>query len=153
VLADELASRQGMSRRQFFRTASGMAAAFVAMNDAYGPQFEVGRAEAATPELAAARADELSGQFVIDGHTHFLRDDTQIQTLVRMREAVGKAGWNPDLIDRSQTIENLKFDNYVKEIEPTAYANLDDGLAKLNRDNLAAGGVRSNLRYGYVTRT
>ncbi len=32
-LADELASRQGMSRRQFFRTASGMAAAFVAMND------------------------------------------------------------------------------------------------------------------------
>ncbi|HEX7953044.1 MAG TPA: hypothetical protein VF523_08280, partial [Burkholderiales bacterium] len=35
-------------------------------------------------------------------------------------------------------------------IEPTAYANLDDGLAKLKRDYLAAGGVRSNLRYGYV---
>ncbi|MBI3529066.1 MAG: hypothetical protein HY067_13985 [Betaproteobacteria bacterium] len=44
------------------------------------------------PELAAARADELSGQFVVDGHTHFLRD------------------------------------------------------------YLAAGGVRSNLRHGYVTR-
>ena len=37
-------------------------------------------------------------------------------------------------------------------IEPTAYADLDDGLAKLKREYLAAGGVRSNLRYGYVTR-
>ena len=36
-------------------------------------------------------------------------------------------------------------------IEPTAYANLDDGLAKLKRAYRAAGGVRSNLRYGYVT--
>lgn len=35
-------------------------------------------------------------------------------------------------------------------IEPTAYANLDDGLGKLKREYLAAGGVRSNLRYGYV---
>jgi uncharacterized protein len=116
ALADELAGQQGMTRRQFLRTASGMAAAFVAMNDVYGPLFEVGSAEAATPELGAARADELSGQFVFDGHTHFLRDDTQIQTFVRMREAVGKAGWNPDLIDKPQTIEDLKFDNYVKEI-------------------------------------
>jgi hypothetical protein len=37
-------------------------------------------------------------------------------------------------------------------IEPTAYAHLDDGLARLKREYLAAGGVRSNLRYGYVTR-
>ena len=37
-------------------------------------------------------------------------------------------------------------------IEPIAYANLDDGLARLKRDYVAAGGVRSNLRYGYVTR-
>ena len=49
LLADELARRQGLTRRQFLRTAAGMAAAFVAMNDVYGPLFEVGRAEAATP--------------------------------------------------------------------------------------------------------
>ena len=41
ALADELARRQGMTRRQFFRTAAGMAAAFVAMNQVYGPLFEV----------------------------------------------------------------------------------------------------------------
>ncbi len=116
TLADELAHRQGMTRRQFFRTAAGMAAAFVAMNDVYGPLFGVSRAEAATPELAEERANQLGGQFVFDGHTHFLRDDTQIQTFVRMREAVGKAGWNPELLGKPQTIEDLKFDNYMKEI-------------------------------------
>jgi len=127
-LADELARRQGLTRRQFLRTAAGMAAAFVAMNDVYGPLFAVGEAEAATPELAAALADELSGQFILDGHTHFLRDDTQIQTFVRMREAVGKAGWNPDLVDKAQTIEDLKFDNYVKEV----YLDSDTKIALIS---------------------
>jgi len=47
-----LARRQGVSRRKFFKSAAGMAAAFVAMNDVYGPVFGVSRAEAATPEMA-----------------------------------------------------------------------------------------------------
>ena len=105
-----------MTRRQFFRTAAGMAAAFVAMNEVYGPLFGVSRAEAATPELADERANALAGQFIFDGHTHFLREDTRIETFVRMREAVGKAGWNPDLVGKPQSIEDLKFDNYFKEI-------------------------------------
>ena len=115
-LADELAHRQGISRRQFLRTAAGMAAAFVAMNEVYGPLFGVSRAEAATPDMADERADQLSGQFIFDGHTHFLREDTQLQGFVRMREAVGKAGWNPELAGKPQTIEDLKFDNYLKEV-------------------------------------
>ena len=45
-----MAKRLGMSRRRFFQTAAGMAAAFVAMNDTYGPLFSVSSAEAATPE-------------------------------------------------------------------------------------------------------
>src|SRR5690242_5840681 len=49
-LADGAAKRLGMDRRQFLRTASGMAAAFVAMNDVFGPIFAVDRAEAAEPE-------------------------------------------------------------------------------------------------------
>jgi len=36
--------------------AAGMAAAFVAMNDTFGPLYLVSRAEAATPEMADARA-------------------------------------------------------------------------------------------------
>jgi len=116
TLADELAHRQGINRRQFLRTAAGMAAAFVAMNDVYGPLFGVSRAEAATPDMADERANQLAGQFVFDGHTHFLREDTQLQGFVRMREAVGKAGWNPELAGKPQTIEDLKFDNYLKEV-------------------------------------
>ncbi|HTT38540.1 MAG TPA: amidohydrolase family protein [Burkholderiales bacterium] len=116
VLADELAHRHGMTRRRFFGTAAGLAAAFLAMNEVYGPLFEVSRAEAAEPDRADARAESLSGQFIIDGHTHFLRDDTRLEGFARMREAVGKAGWNPELAGKPQTLEDLKFDNYVKEI-------------------------------------
>ena len=52
----------------------------------------------------------------MDCHTHFLRDDTRIMGFVRQREAVGKAGWNPALAGKPQTIEELKFANYYKEI-------------------------------------
>jgi hypothetical protein len=52
----------------------------------------------------------------MDMHTHFLRDDTRIMTFVNMRNAVGKAGWNKQLAEREQTIEDLKFNNYKKEM-------------------------------------
>ena len=112
----KLAKHQGMSRRAFFRTASGMAAAFLAMNDVYGPMFGVSHAEAATPDLANERARGLAGQFIMDMHTHFLRDDTRLVNFVRSREAVGKAGWNPALAGKPQTLEDLKFANYFKEM-------------------------------------
>lgn len=116
ALADEIAPQQGLDRRGFFRTVGGMAAAFVAMNEVYGTLFEATRAEAATPEFAAERAAALKDHFVIDVHTHFLRDDTQLTGFVQMREAVGRQGWNPALVGKPQTMEDLKFDNYFKEI-------------------------------------
>ena len=111
-----MAQRLGMSRRRFLQTAAGMATAFLAMNETYGPIFGVSRAEAAAPEKAEARARKLSGQFIMDMHTHFLRPGTTIQTFVNQRKAVGKAGWNPALVDREQTIDDLMFTNYIKEI-------------------------------------
>ncbi len=116
ALGTELARREGMSRRKFFQTAAGMAAAFVVMNDVYGRFYDVSRAEAQDKDKAAERAKALSGQFIMDTHTHFLRDDTRIQTFVRQREAVGKAGWNKGLADKPQTLDDLKFDNYFKEM-------------------------------------
>jgi uncharacterized protein len=112
----ELARRHGLTRRQFFGTAAGMAAAFLAMNEVYGALYDVTRAEAQTPEMAKERAAALAKQLVMDCHTHFLRDDTRIMGFVRQREAVGKAGWNPALAGKPQTIEDLKFANYYKEI-------------------------------------
>ena len=94
AMADDLGGKQGLDRRRFFQSAAGMAASFVAMNEVYGPLFEVTKAEAATPAMAQERANALKDQFIMDMHTHFLRDDTRIMTFVNMRNAVGKAGWN-----------------------------------------------------------
>src|SRR6185436_10600018 len=55
-LSERLARRQGLSRRRFFQTASGMAASFLVMNQVFGRLFEVSEAEAATPDMATQRA-------------------------------------------------------------------------------------------------
>ena len=115
-IGTRLAKHQGLSRRAFFQTAAGMAAAFVAMNDVYGPIFGVSPAEAQSPDMANERAKGLAGEFIMDMHTHFLRDDTRLENFVRSREAVGKAGWNPLLAGKPQSLEDLKFANYFKEI-------------------------------------
>jgi len=115
-LSGALAKRQGLSRRRFFQTAAGMAASFVAMNQVFGRYFAASEAEAATPELADQLAAAQSGQFIIDGHTHFLRDDTRLMGFVKGREAVGQWGWNKELSGKEQTIDDLKFNNYVKEV-------------------------------------
>jgi uncharacterized protein len=113
---DDIAPKLGLTRRRFFQSASGMAAAFLAMNDTFGPVFGVSKAEAQTPDQAAERAKRLSGQFIMDMHTHFLRDDTRLVNFVRSREAVGQAGWNPALVGKPQTLDDLKFANYFKEV-------------------------------------
>jgi hypothetical protein len=116
AMADDLGGKQGLDRRRFFQTAAGMAASFVAMNEVYGPLFDVTKAEAATPAMAQERANSLKDQFIMDMHTHFLRDDTRLTGFVDMRKAMGRAGWNKQLGDHEQTIEDLKFNNYKKEM-------------------------------------
>ena len=116
ALGDEYGRSNGLSRRRFFQTAAGMAASFVAMNEVYGPIFEVSKAEAATPAMAQERASALKDQFIMDMHTHFLRDDTRNMNFVNMRSAVGKAGWNKTLAEKEQSIEDLKYANYIKEM-------------------------------------
>lgn len=115
-LADTHARKNGLSRRKFFKTAAGMATAFAAMNDVFGPLYSVGRAEAASVEVAAQLAQAQSGQFIMDMHTHFLRPGTRIQTFVNQRKAVGQAGWNPALVGKEQTIDDLMQANWFKEV-------------------------------------
>lgn len=116
AMADEVGGRTGLDRRRFFQTAAGMAASFLAMNEVYGALFDVSRAEAATPGMADERASALKDQFIMDMHTHFLRDDTRLDRFVKMRQAVGRSGWNKALSGKEQTIEDLKYENYMKEI-------------------------------------
>jgi predicted TIM-barrel fold metal-dependent hydrolase len=136
-MADTLGRSQGLDRRRFFQTAAGMAAGFVALNDTFGAVFEASRAEAATPAMAAERAASLKDQFIMDMHTHFLRDDTRLVNFVRSREAVGKAGWNPALVDKPQTLDDLKFNNYFKEIymdSDTKIALISSSPSEIARD-------------------
>src|SRR5262249_61361597 len=76
-LGETLAKRHGMTRRRFFATASGMAAAFLAMNEIYGALYDVSAAEAQTPEKAKERAHALAKQVLMHGHTAFPRRDTR----------------------------------------------------------------------------
>jgi len=115
-LADEIGGRQGLDRRRFLASACGMAAAFLAMNEVYGPLFGVSPAEAQQPDRAEARAASLRDQFIMDVHTHYLREDTRLMGFVNMRQAVGRAGWNPALNPAEQSIQSLMQANWFKEV-------------------------------------
>ncbi|HXG14628.1 MAG TPA: amidohydrolase family protein [Calidithermus sp.] len=114
ALADQLAPRHGLDRRRFLASAAGMAAAFLAMNDVFGRVFEVSPAEAAQPGVAAARAEALAGQFIVDCQTHFVRDDFHQTGLLDLAK-YAKQHWNPALAGEN-SLARFKFENYVKEV-------------------------------------
>ena len=134
-LGGALAQRQGMSRRRFFQTAAGMAASYLAMNQVYGGFFDATPAEAATPELADERAKALKEQLVFDAHVHFVRDDpsptvadpNRIGGLTWQRVQAARLRLNKDLVGKPQSVEDLKFSNFLKEI----YLDSDTKLALL----------------------
>src|SRR6266550_874035 len=113
-LADGLGKRHGMGRRQFLASSAGMAAAFLAMNEVFGPLFDVSRAEAATPGVADQRTALMAGQFILDDQTHFVRDDFKQTGLLDLAK-YAKQHWNPALTAEND-LARFKFENYIKEI-------------------------------------
>ncbi len=116
-LAGATARKLGMSRRNFLRTSCGMATAFVALNDVFGQVFNVEPAEAAEPEAAAARASQLSSQFVFDDQVHFVKDDYSVKDLLGLAK-YADAHWNPGFLKDAYglSLDRYKFDNFVKEV-------------------------------------
>src|SRR5437868_1651497 len=150
-LADDLGARNGMNRRQFLASSAGMAAAFLAMNEVFGPIFDVNRAEAANPEVAAQRASMLAGQFIFDDQTHFVRDDFKQEGLLGLAQ-YAKQHWNPALWGE-KTLARYKLENYLKEIfvdSDTKVALLsgapfdDQTWDLLTNDQIAAGRAAIN---------
>ena len=117
AFADETGRKLGLDRRQFLRSSCGMAAAFVAMNDVFGPLFKVDPAEAKEPEAAAARATSLSGQFIFDDQLHFVRDDYNFAGLMGLAQYAAE-NWNPAMHKEpvGMGLERYKFENFLKEI-------------------------------------
>jgi predicted TIM-barrel fold metal-dependent hydrolase len=144
-----MAHRLGISRREFFASSAGMAASFLAMNEIYGALFATSPAEASTPELADERARGLRDQFILDDHTHFLRDDTRLISFAQMRQAMGAAGWNPQLASKEQGLDDLKFNNYYKEIyldSDTKVALISSAPSDIPRDWFLTNDMMADAR-------
>ncbi len=123
--ADELAPRLGLSRREFLRTGSGMATAFLAMNTVFGKFFNVSEAEAA--EVEAVRAATGDPYFIFDVQLHYVGDSFDPQNEEAQRKgAVSKGGlmglrkraqnFNPALKSDSGTLRDLSWQNFIKEV-------------------------------------
>lgn len=110
ALADEYGGRQGMGRRQFLKSASGMAAAFLAMNSVYGPIFDVLPAEAADIGTAKALRRSLDSQFIFDVQLHFGRDGYARQGLRYARNR------NEGPAYENGSPEQLKFRDFIREV-------------------------------------
>ena len=112
--AEHYSSNLGMDRRDFLKTACGMAAAFMAMNAVYGPLFNVDPAEAANPDVSAERRNSLSRQFIFDVQTHFVRGKYEWKGLLQLRKAAQQ--WNPKLKGETLTAEKIQYDNFIREV-------------------------------------
>ncbi len=115
AIAETAAPKLGLSRRDFLRTSSGMAAALLAMNQVFGPCYEVDAAEVSEPEKV--REKWPKGEFIFDIQTHHV--DVGREWYDDSRE--GK--WFKDFVQRlrpaaklQDSIERLNRDHYVKEM-------------------------------------
>ena len=128
---------------------AGMATAFAAMNEVYGPLYGAppARGEKRRTRPGACRWAEGP---VHRGRPHPLpRDDTQLEGFARGREAVGKAGWNPELVGRPQTLDDLKYPNWFKEIfldSDTKVALMSGSASKEPRDWFLTNEMKADAR-------
>lgn len=111
-LADRNAKALGISRRDFLRTSGGMATAFLAFNDVFGPTFDVHAAEAM--ETAAYREKWPKTEFIFDAQNHHVKDS--ISGPLAFRRLTGKYGLNPDLLGVDPQRGDLHRANFMKEI-------------------------------------
>ncbi len=128
-LADRHGARQGLDRREFLRTSSGMAAAFLAMNQIHGGNvFDVSEAEAADRAMADERAEATKNQFIFDVQTHFVHDDYQQEGFLGFVKTAAELFENTAIDPATVSVYHLKFENYVREI----YMNSDTNLTVLS---------------------
>ncbi|MGA8144123.1 MAG: amidohydrolase family protein [Candidatus Acidiferrales bacterium] len=108
------AHKLGIDRRQFFRTACGMAAGFAALNSVFGNFFTVEAAELLEPGAVDAAKTTY---FIFDVQNHHVSAGHRMlygMDLVGMRNAA--AAVNPALSKKRQEQTDLYFENYIKEV-------------------------------------
>src|SRR6266849_9010144 len=115
-ISERAARRQGLSRRAFLRTGSGMAAALLALNQVFGPCFAVDAAEVEDQKAYAEKWPK--DQFLFDVQTHHVDvsrkwyDDTpdgkRVKAFFTALRPEGKTFEN--------RLELLNRAHYVKEV-------------------------------------
>jgi uncharacterized protein len=116
AISDEAARKQGLSRRAFLRTGSGMAAALWALNEVFGPCYNVSAAEVA--DQKAFEEKWPKDQFIFDIQTHHVDvarkwyDDTpEGRATVRFFQML-----RPFAGSLEKSLEALNRAHYVKEL-------------------------------------
>jgi predicted TIM-barrel fold metal-dependent hydrolase len=115
-ISDQAARKQGLKRRDFLRTGSGMAAALLAMNQVFGPVYDVHADEVQDQE--AFRERWPKNQFIFDVQTHHVDVSRQwydstpegVRTTLFFRMLRPQAG------TLRRSLELLNRAHYVKEI-------------------------------------
>ena len=115
AIAERAAGKLGLSRRDFLRGSSGMAAALLAMNQVFGAFFDVDEDEVL--DAGKRREKWPKAQFIFDVQTHHVDvarkwyDDTPAgQATTRFFRLLRPAGTT------EASLEQLNLDHYVKEI-------------------------------------
>ena len=119
--ANFYADQQGMSRRLYLRSQSGMAAAFLAMNQVFGNVYSVDSTEAEDQEAAQELHDGTKDQFIFDVHTHHVHDDYSWEGQLWLRDTArgnnqDKTPWNPELVGQELDLKYYKFEYYLKDM-------------------------------------
>jgi predicted TIM-barrel fold metal-dependent hydrolase len=116
ALSERAARRQGMSRRDFLRTGSGMAAALLALNQVFGDCYEVDAAEAEDQKTFEEKWPK--DQFIFDVQTHHVDvsqkwyDDTPDgQRMLRFFRIL-----RPSAATNKEALDLLNRAHYVKEV-------------------------------------
>lgn len=115
-LSTAAARRQGLTRREFLRTGSGMAAALLALNEVFGDCYDVSAAEL---DSQAAFAEKWpKDQFVFDVQTHHVdvsrkwyEDSADGKAVLRFFRLL-----RPGAKTAEEALDQLNRAHYVKEV-------------------------------------
>jgi predicted TIM-barrel fold metal-dependent hydrolase len=115
-ISEWAARRQGLDRRTFLRTGSGMAAALLALNDVYGACYDVAAVEAEDP--AAFEERWPKEQFVFDVQTHHVDVGQQWYDMSPDGKVVSSffTRLRPKARSGKEALEQLNRAHYVKEV-------------------------------------
>jgi len=116
ALAAKEAKRHGLSRRDFLRTGSGMAAALLSMNQVFGKCFDVDPSE--VKDQGAYQETWPKDQFIFDVQTHHVDVERKWYDGTPDGQVAGRffRSLRPDAKDFKSVIELLNRDHYVKEV-------------------------------------